>query len=148
MELHDIKQLVEKYLEGNTSLAEENTLKKYFTSSEVAAELKEFQPLFTFFEREREQSLDKNITEIASLPKRKINYTLVSVAASIAVVIGLFTFNISTSNQSISGEIKDPEIALQQTKKVLHFIAQQMQEGKQDLVYLNQINIVKNEILK
>ncbi len=36
MELNKIEEILEKYFQGETSIAEENQLKEYFSSSNVA----------------------------------------------------------------------------------------------------------------
>jgi hypothetical protein len=49
MEFNNITQLLEKYFEGESSIAEEKELKAYFNSHEVQEEHKEYKPLFGFF---------------------------------------------------------------------------------------------------
>ena len=48
MESDKIALLVTKYFEGQTSIAEEMALKKYFTSSEIAPNLVQYKPLFQY----------------------------------------------------------------------------------------------------
>ena len=48
MELSNIKKLLDNYLEAETSLAEEKELEAYFLSGNVAPELEEYIPLFSF----------------------------------------------------------------------------------------------------
>jgi hypothetical protein len=49
MELANIEKLVEKYLNAETSLKEEQTLKHYFTNGNVAPHLQEYSYLFNYF---------------------------------------------------------------------------------------------------
>ena len=44
MELNKIEQLLNKYLEGETSLTEEQTLQEFFNSSQVPSHLLSYQP--------------------------------------------------------------------------------------------------------
>jgi hypothetical protein len=47
--MDNIKELLQKYFNGETSLAEEETLKCYFATPDVADELKQYIPLFACF---------------------------------------------------------------------------------------------------
>lgn len=143
MELHEIELLVEKYMEGETSVKEEKELRAYFRSGNVDARLKEYQVLFGFFETERAQTYQLSLKKPND---RKKWYTWFGIAASIAIVIGLFMFN--PTPQQEPGVIKDPEVALQKTKEVLNMIAQQMNNGKENLVYLTEIEKTKNELIE
>ena len=44
MALDRIEKLVEKYFEGETSIAEEKELKTYFSSTDVAQHLEQYKP--------------------------------------------------------------------------------------------------------
>ena len=46
MELANIEKLLEKYQNATTTIAEENKLKDYFLSNNVAPHLQEYQALF------------------------------------------------------------------------------------------------------
>jgi hypothetical protein len=50
----EIKDLLEKYWEGDTSIADERALKQYFNCSDVAPELARFAPLFQVLVAERQ----------------------------------------------------------------------------------------------
>jgi hypothetical protein len=58
-----MKNLIEKYLNGETSLHEEAELKAYFNSGQVEDSLKEYQPLFQFFENEKQLELSADFDE-------------------------------------------------------------------------------------
>jgi hypothetical protein len=46
MESVKIDYLVEKYFQGETSIAEEKELRTYFSSSDVAQHLEQYRPIF------------------------------------------------------------------------------------------------------
>ncbi len=48
MELNKIAKLLEHYFEGATSSAEENELRNYFSSTNVAPHLEQYKPLFDY----------------------------------------------------------------------------------------------------
>lgn len=49
----EIEKLIEKYFEGNTSLKEEQELKRFFGEEKVPAHLQKYFPYFTFLKREQ-----------------------------------------------------------------------------------------------
>ncbi len=53
MDSSEIKQLLEKYWNCETSLAEEQQLKEYFRSNTVPESLKETSELFRYFETQK-----------------------------------------------------------------------------------------------
>jgi hypothetical protein len=50
--MNNIEDLLERYFEGNTSAAEEETIRRFFTSGDVPKHLAMYTPLFVFFENE------------------------------------------------------------------------------------------------
>jgi HEAT repeats len=57
MELEKIEALLEKYWEGETTLAEERQLKAFFNQADVPAHLKIFQSQFRFFSEAAEEKI-------------------------------------------------------------------------------------------
>jgi hypothetical protein len=53
METENIKQLLNLYFDGQTSLSEERLLHDYFRRRRVAEELKPYRPMFRYFDTER-----------------------------------------------------------------------------------------------
>ncbi len=89
MELSRIEKLVEKYLNAETTLQEENTLKNYFTGGNVAPHLQEYEYMFSYFAIAKEEVLEKPI-----VIKRKTtfqrNIFRLSIAASFALLFSVF----------------------------------------------------------
>ena len=54
MELDRIENLLEKYFEGETSIAEEKELKVYFSSGDVAQHLEQYKAIFGYFSEAKE----------------------------------------------------------------------------------------------
>ena len=142
MERHEhMKFLMNNYLEGTTSLSEEKELKAYFSSGEIVPELMEYAPLFGFFASER----TKNYQPKTETNSRNNRFTWFGIAAGIAIVIGIFLFQPMQQNEL--GTIEDPQLALQKTKEVLNFISREMNQGKEGLVYLTEIENTKEELI-
>lgn len=59
MKHQEIIKLLDKYFDGESSLQEETQLREYFNGQEVHESLRPYQPLFGFFQHEREQKLDE-----------------------------------------------------------------------------------------
>jgi hypothetical protein len=59
--INDIKRLIERFLEGDTSLQEEKTLYDYFRNAEVGPELLEYKEMFLAFDQ-----MQFDVTESAS----------------------------------------------------------------------------------
>jgi hypothetical protein len=86
MELANIEKLIEKYLNAESSLQEESTLKTYFLSENVAPHLQEYQSMFSYFQHSKDETYTKTI----QLETKKKNYRWLSVAASVALLISVF----------------------------------------------------------
>ena len=53
MELVKIDYLVEKYFQGETSIAEEKELRSYFSSLDVAPHLEQYKAVFGYFTKQK-----------------------------------------------------------------------------------------------
>ncbi|HET8854524.1 MAG TPA: hypothetical protein VFM60_01260 [Salinimicrobium sp.] len=143
MELKVIEDLLEKYFEGETTLKEENMLREYFCSADVADHLRSHIPMFRFFSAAREERLDK---KLSYKREKKQVYSFVAAAASVVLVAGLFLGQREEISQL--GSYEDPQLALEKTKQTLHMVSQLMNSGKEDLIYIKEFNTTKNSFLK
>jgi len=80
MELANIEKLVEKYLNAETSLQEETTLKNYFTGGNVAPHLQEYEYMFNYFATIKDEKFTKTI-QLEPKKSKKRNFKWLSVAA-------------------------------------------------------------------
>ena len=106
MNTSEIEVLLEKYYEGETSLAEEQLLRDFFLQKDVPAHLKSHQPLFTFFARERPKEISSEDFEhsitikiqaenigtgvIPAQPKPGRLWYYTGIAATILLLVSLF----------------------------------------------------------
>ena len=141
----NIKQLLEKYFEGATSLAEEQQLRTYFNSSEVAEELQAYQPLFQYFAQAKKtklpQQFEGELEAVLQRPaKRRFMRRVLqmgSVAASVMLVIGSYFWYYGADMDTVAEqqiqweqyEIEDPEQALKETKKALKLLSRKLNSG-------------------
>lgn len=87
MELANIEKLLDKYLNAETSIAEENELKNYFLGDNVAPHLKEYQALFGYFAASKSERFTKTI----QLKSQKMNWKWLSIAASVVLLVSVYT---------------------------------------------------------
>ena len=148
MELSKIEKLLQRYEEGETSLAEERLLKDYFTKEQVPEYLEHYKLLFTYTKREQQHQYDDNVKENIKTGNYRFAWT--SIAAVIIVALGMFYFNQPSNslNQNDLGTISDQEVALQKTKETLNMVSRFMNEGSADLVYLQEFNKTTNKIIE
>ena len=150
MESQIIEKLLDRYFEAETTRVEEDRLKKYFSSGEVAPHLQQYIPMFCYFEQAGKENFSKEI----SLPsqgvkfseaKRKV-YSWVAIAASIVILMGVV---IQQENQvSEFGTYEDTELAMQKTREALEMMSLYMNSGTEDLGYIEEFNSTKDKIVK
>lgn len=153
MEWNDsvIKQLLEKYFDGTTTLEEENVLKSYFTSPNVAPHLESYRSLFVYFKQEQNVQFDQDIHWTSVRSKRY--YWLI--AASIAILIGVGTLFTPMTEQSTAelaqtdlGTYTTPEEAYVATQNAIALVAGHLNTGIESMEYLNEYEQSKNLIFK
>ena len=159
MALDRIEILLEKYFEAETSIAEEQELKDYFNSSDVAPLLEQYKPLFDYALQAKQVQFSFapfgfQSQVQATIPLNTIKHKSAvwfSVAASVVVLlgIGLFTFNHYNQQKSKDyGTYSDPEIAFRETQKALAMISKCVNKGIGSMNYLNEFEQSKNRIFK
>ncbi len=137
MESDKIALLVAKYFEGETTIAEEIALKKYFTSSDVAPDLVQYKPLFHYLTDDSTTLFGKGTPVL----EPKSNYVKwISIAASVVVLlgVGLYTFNsYNASNPSAElGTFDDPQVAFEETQKALELLSNNVNTGIESVRYV------------
>lgn len=149
MALDRIENLIDKYFEGETSIAEENELKVYFSSTDVAQHLKQYQTIFGYFSQAKEQQFTQ---EIPPQTKKRNVVLWLSIAASVVVMLGVGTmmyFNNDKEEQFVACSPEDnPELALQQTEKALALVSEHLNTGIESVSYINEYEQSKNRIFK
>ena len=153
MELSNIKTLLDKYLEAETTLAEEKILETYFLSDHVAPELQEYIPLFNFFENERslETSEEIEFKMPFEVEEKRSNRSLISkwsgIAASVAILVSVFIFSQQQKNTVTNQAPVEYELAMQNTQDLLLMMTDAVSNGKKQLTYLKEINQTKNQLI-
>lgn len=150
MELDNIRLLLDRYFEGETTLEEEKILAAYFASDHVAADLVPYRPLFGFFAEARELEPQ---TEV-SLPVKRNRMRWIPAAASVVLLLGAGTFAYlrfetapAKQGQDL-GTYDNPEIAYQETQKALKMLSHHVNSGVKGMAYIETYEQSKNVIFK
>jgi len=151
MELNRIEDILAKYFQGETSIAEENELKEYFSSSNVAQHLEQYKPMFGYFSQVKQQKSTQNIP----LKTKKRNVAWLSIAAAFVVLLGIGTYFYESDKdaapvvaQSELGTYDDPEEALAATQKALALLSSNVNVGIGSVQYIKEYEQSKNKIFK
>jgi len=142
----DYKTLIEKYWKGETSIAEEQSLKTYFNSSKVSEELSQYAPIFQYLGQTQKETLSRTIPEMIKKDRVEEKRLIVKskltvvrrIAAAILVLVSI-SFVYSHFNQPTKAdrlaaywtekEIKDPKLAYKKTKAALLMVSKKLNGG-------------------
>ena len=147
MELKLVEQLLEKYFQGETTIAEEKQLKAYFSSNDMAPHLVKYQSLFGYFETQKGTQFEQ---KLPLQPRKQNTVKWIGIAASFVVLFGLATFYFypSVPNNEDLGTYDNPEEAFAATQKALLLVSEQVNTGMESVVYLEEYEKTKKTIFK
>lgn len=152
MDYNKIKELLDKYFEGETSLEEEALLEVYFGQSDIAEDLQKYQPLFQYLGEEKgiELSLGFEDRVMAQLtneenmevvkPKQitRWNIPWTKMAAAVLLLIGSYTVYwqqqrvepvAPTIDKFAAYDAMTEKEAYERTKAALMLISNKMNKG-------------------
>jgi len=149
MKNQEIRSLLEKYYDGNTSKEEEKALIRYFSTQEIDLEFLADKEYFDFLEKEIDQvsgidslsdQIWENIEKHESKSKHKIlsynnlNKTMLAIAASIIIAvvsISIIKYDdlISEKQIQFADTYDNPEVAYIEAKKALLLISKTFNKG-------------------
>ncbi|MEM9328337.1 MAG: hypothetical protein AAGA85_21900 [Bacteroidota bacterium] len=127
---HDMKELLEKYWRGETSLEEEREIKQHFAEHpSLAPEGRYFQALSD----QKKQTADR-------VWKRPSSVARWSVAASVAVGVMVAFLVMKDAENKQPFEVEDPQAALEITRNALMMVSSNLNEGKAYSSGLDKLN--------
>ncbi|MCB0518647.1 MAG: hypothetical protein H6577_22365 [Lewinellaceae bacterium] len=156
-----MKDLIEKYFDGETSLEEEAQIVEYFNGGHVADELRQYAPLFHHFKREKQlavsQDFDQKLFEkMEGKPARGIvrmrfwQSPALRIAAIGIMLLGAYLFFRPAATphgqQAINWEkyeIKDEQVAYEETVKALRLVSSKLNKASQKTIQ----EVSKTELL-
>ena len=147
MELKLVEQLLEKYFQGETTIAEEKQLKAYFSSKDVAPHLVKYQSLFGYFETQKGTQFEQ---KLPLQPRKQSTVKWIGIAASFVMLFGLATFYFYPSEPKHEdlGTYDNPEEAFAATHKALLMVSEQVNVGMESVVYLEEYEKTTKTIFK
>ena len=125
-----IHELLKKYFDGATSLAEERELQRFFAKAEIPDSLKAFRPMFMFFAEE------KAVVPPTEQKSRIIRLPWIIVTGIAASVVVLFLIGLPKPTQAEfiyyadGRRIYDKEAAVESAENKLQLLAASMQKAK------------------
>ncbi len=134
-----IKQLLEKYNQGETTLEEEAQLKSFFLNEKVPQNLQPYSSLFTYFADNKKEAFAKSLKFKPKQQKSRV-YKWLAVAAVVVLMLGIFfkTPLQNNYNSYVYGTYSKPEQALEQVTKSLAMISNHFNKGIVAVGYLNE----------
>lgn len=152
MELYKIEELLEKYFQGETSIAEEKELTNYFSSSNVAQHLEQYKPMFGYFSLAKEQINPKELPELPSQKQAASKTVWISLAASVVILLGIGMYVYSTNETKTSvasnelGTYDSPEEAFRETQKALALLSGHVNTGIGSVQVIQEYNESKGKV--
>ena len=151
MDTRQIKILLEKYFDGNTTLEEEQRLLGYFTGNIEDPDLMPYRQYFTLLKAGRDpmpvnqEFLVKMETLIDAQKNpesgkiRSLWLTRVAVAATLALMIGISVILLSR-NKTAKDTYTDPQLAYSEVQRTLLYVSHSINRGMQPLSAVSKIN--------
>ncbi len=135
-----VRLLMEKYWDGDTTLDEEKSLRGYYSAGKVSAEFEAYTPLFVFFDQSQSLKMESDIAppqpESIPGPARVISLKWwMQAAAAVIVLVGLFFVTRQQQQTSTTDMIayedtfEDPELAYEEFKKAMYYVSGKMNRG-------------------
>lgn len=143
MDSNSIEQLLEIYFEGETTLEQEQQLRRYFTGATVAPHLEAYVGMFNAFAKAQQES----ITAPISLPSSRSNYRWIAGIAAAAIIA--VSISIQNGKQdSYSGTYADQEVAVLKTKQTLGMVTKMIQQSTAQLGAVKEFENTTNRFFK
>lgn len=140
---HNIRQLLDKFLEGKTNIEEEQILGDYFSKNEVKPEWKVYNDMFGYFESSKEEKPQQSFE-----PKTKSSFQSFYKYAAILIVCvaGAWFYNYQFNTKDL-GTYDDPELALEETKKVFDLIGSHINSNTNEIQNLSTLEKTKTKYI-
>jgi hypothetical protein len=151
MNEEELKRLIEKYYNGESTEEEESALKNYFRKDNIPDGYESEKLIFSYYTESAEfpePSLDFearilagiNASDIKSGSHKMKRYLLpvLSAAAGLLILAGSYFFFVSRTETADT--FSDPEIAYAETIKILRDVSSQLNHGGQVLEPVGKIN--------
>ena len=144
MEYSKIKDLLDLYFKGKTTLGQEKSLRIYFTSDGIDERLKPYAALFNAYDLAAQDVFEGSLI----LPeKNKFSQTWLPRAAALLIsIIGVSAFMYSAKSKD--AQEKQALAALKQSKDAMNLMSNQLNKATKTLSLVAEFQVHKNKYLK
>ena len=137
MESKRIEQLLNKYLNAETTIQEETILSKYFTGPKIAPHLEEYRAQFLYYAQSKTEYSTKSI----QLNTKKKHWKWISAVASIVLLISVYT-------GYLYDQSKQAEYAFEHTQDAFQLLSKNLNRGTSAVMYLENYKTVTSKVFK
>lgn len=160
MEYHAIEEILNRYLEGESTLEEEAMLKEYFSQPDLPEDQREMKQLFRYLNTAKAESapdfdVSANLNSIIENEWKKdtrhrFRRILAWTGRAAAVLVLFFgIFQYTNKPQSvIKDTYKDPKLAYLETKRALLLVSRTMNHNTARLKYLAKVDQSFSQVKK
>jgi hypothetical protein len=156
MNEEELKRLVGKYYNGESTEEEESALRKFFKSGNIPAGYEAEKEIFSYYtdsEEIPEPSHDFEVRIMAAIDAkerkngiRKLLLPILSAAAGLLILGGSYFFFISRTETSDT--FSDPDIAYAETMKILREVSMKLNKGTNVLEPVGKLNEMTRKSFK
>lgn len=158
MDSEHIHRLLEKYWKCETTLEEEEQLRRYFQQSDPPETLRDIAPLFQHLQESRQTEIvdptftKKVLGKLATRNKatQRWLYNTMRIAAGVLVLVlavWLIRIEVRKNDPSPTADTySDPEIAFEETKKALLMISKSFGRAEEQARKLNLFNEAQEKV--
>lgn len=158
MTTKEIKNLLQLYFEGETSLEDERRLETYFQSDELAEELKEYAEYFGGISEltavAGESTIEEDVMDyiLENEHHEKTKYRqmwriVTGIAASIIIILG-GVLMYEQQQKPFKDTFDDPEVAYAYASQTLKFVGSKYNKGLADLSYFGTLEAATEPLEK
>jgi len=144
METKEVKQLLQLYFNGESTLEDERKLEAYFGAGDVADELKEYAEFFGGISElssiAGDPTIENDIMDyiLENEHQEKTKYrsmwkVVTGIAASVIIVLGGFLFYQQQNQQPFEDTFDDPEVAYAYAKQTMQYVSGKYSKGLAEL---------------
>ena len=144
MELAKIESLLDSYFKGETSLDQENMLREYFSTADIAPHLMAYQGLFIGLKNAQKEVSEQEV----SLPESSTNSRRwwLSIAVSLVILLGVIGLQFPTNQ--LTAEEQHALAEFNKSRTTLLLMSNSFNSATQELAVISQFTETKNRILK
>jgi hypothetical protein len=154
MKEEELKRLIEKYYNGETTVEDEHALRDFLSKNNVPDGYEAEKEIFSYYDSSQEipepsidfearilAGIDASERNAVSQRIRRYFLPLLSAAAGLLILAGSYFFFIKHTERLDT--FKDPEIAYAETIKILRDVSSQLNHGAQVLEPVGKMNEMK-----